>query len=463
MSTVILLGINCFAVGALLFVRTRKRAFNLLDPAWAFLAGYFMDYCFRPTLFLINPEVGLWYEDYLNPPATFRAGLPGAWLFALIGFLGFAIGDLCCERFAVRVSRSLPETSLGRLARYRSYSVIAALFLGAGIAGLWGFIREAGWSGSLFALMTGFQRGAFLDVIYGHGYYTLAMQLSIIGWALMCAKWIVYPKVHHGWRRVAHIIWRCGCTVGALLIWVAFGERSAILLALFIPFALYTTMGGAQTRHYRQKSLLRWAPLLIVVFVVVAGPLGLLMRQKEVSGTGIANMATSAWDSMEFTVAANDDFHFRDLFWGSSYMGDIFYTWYPRVIFPKKPWRYGIVLVQDVLAPSLQDDYAGTFPPGILVEAYANFWYVGLFFVPFLWAIVCRAIYFRLQANSFFWPVLTVLLFQQIAGFRGLGAVMATFEANCFVVVCVIVACRLARVFAFSPVRPPVMAMRSLT
>jgi len=457
MIVTILVAINYFAVAAFFFVRKRKRPFNLLDPAWAFLAGYFMNYCFRPTLFLIDPEVGLWYEGYLNPEAVFRAGLSGALVFALIGFVGFACGDLYCERSALRVSRRLPEPDLRRIARFAPYTVIAALFLALGMAGLWGFIREVGWSGSFLELMTGFQRGVFLQVIYGHGYYTFAMQVSLIGWALMCAKWFVYPKVQHGWRRMVRPIWRCGCLIGALLIWVAFGERLSILTVIFIPFALYFTMGAAQTRRSRQSSLRRWAPVLIVVFVVVAGPVGLLMKQQEVSGPQVANMATSAWDSMEFTVAANKDLRFRDLFWGSSYISDIIYTWYPRAIFPEKPLRYGVVLIQDRLAPSMAASIGASFPPGILVEAYANFWYAGLFFVPLLLAVFCRAVYFRLQANSFFWLVQTALLFPQLASFRSLGWVIAMFMANFFVVVVVIVLCRLARVFTVLPRNLPVI------
>ena len=202
MITAILLGFNYCAVGVFSLVRKKGHPFNLLDPAWAFLAGYFINYCFRPTLFLLYPEVGLWYEKDLQPAGTFAAALPGVLVFALFGFLGFIIGDLYCGRFALRFSRHLPDPDLRRCARYSPYAAIATLFLAAGVAGLWGFIRQTGWSGTLFALLTGFQRGAFLDVIQGHGYYLFAMQLSAVGWALLCARWIAYPKVRRGWRRL---------------------------------------------------------------------------------------------------------------------------------------------------------------------------------------------------------------------------------------------------------------------
>src|SRR6516164_10291735 len=102
-----MIAINCLVVAVFFFVRIRKHPFNILDCAWAFLAGYFINYCFRPTLFLIYPEVGLWYEDALHPAPEFRAGLAGALIFALIGLAGFVTGDLCCGRLAIRVSRRL--------------------------------------------------------------------------------------------------------------------------------------------------------------------------------------------------------------------------------------------------------------------------------------------------------------------------------------------------------------------
>src|SRR5262249_30704074 len=250
------------------------------------------------------------------------------------------------------------------------------------------------------------------------------------------------------WRRGVQIVWRCGCAMAALLIWVAFGERSAIIAVIFIPFALYVSMRPASRR-----TLFRWAPALLVLFVVVAGPLGLLMKSKIVTPPQIINMGTSTWDSMEFSVAAEQNYHVRDLFWGRSYMSDVVYTWYPRALFPRKPKRYGIVLIQDLMAPQLAQ-FPGTFPVGILVEAYANFWYAGLVLVPMCLAIAYRAIYFKLHPSSFFWLVLMAILFQQLGSFRGLGAVFAGLEAQLLVLGLMIAACQLARVFPFSLLVP---------
>ncbi|HKM66369.1 MAG TPA: hypothetical protein VJX70_04315 [Candidatus Acidoferrum sp.] len=455
MSLRILIALNFAAVATLFFLRNRRRPFRILDPAWAFLGGYFMNYCVRPAVYLFDPDAASFYKETLNTDSALRAGLPGALLFAMIGFLGFAVGDLYCQRMAWSVSRCLPTADLGRLAKSRSYLTAKLLLGAAGVLGLWGFIHDTGWSGSVLELLTGFQRDTFLGVIFGHGYWTFAMQLSIVGWALMCAQWIAYPNAWRGWRRVAFAMWRYAWLIISVLVWVAFGERSAILTVIFVPFAIFVTVKSLGTNKVGQNILPRRAWILALLFMIIAGPVGLLMKQKEVTTSAIVGMAISAWDSMEFTVAANDQLGFRDLFWGRSYVSDILYTWYPRTLFPNKPERYGAVLLQDRLAPDLMEFPNATFPPGILVEAYANFWYVGLFVVPLLLAVFCRAVYFRIQARDVFWIVQMALFFPQLASFRSLGWEFAALFANLLVLALVIVLCRVASFLAFSPLPGP--------
>jgi hypothetical protein len=59
----LLIALNCLGVMALGFFHLRRNRFNLLDPSWAFLGGYAINYCVRPALFAINPEVGGIYQD----------------------------------------------------------------------------------------------------------------------------------------------------------------------------------------------------------------------------------------------------------------------------------------------------------------------------------------------------------------------------------------------------------------
>jgi hypothetical protein len=445
-----LLIVNYLAVTALSIVRVRRHPFHILDPAWTFIAGYLITYCLRPTAFLIFPEDVMIYKDYLNPSAAYNAGLPAGWVFALLGLAGFVIGDFCFEGTARNLSRRLPEVPLLKtLMPQRTYSVITIFFLGLGVLGLVGFIREAGWQGTLFELLTGTHRDIFLEQESGHGYYTLAMFLSVVGWTLICVKWIAFPVARTGWRRIATTLWRVCCAMAALLIWVAFGERSSMIAVIFIPFALHVSL-----RQETRATLLKWAPILAFLFVMVAGPIGVLMKNRVVNPPQIINMATSTWDSMEYSVAAAQHYPTRGLFWGESYASDIVYTWYPRPLFPKKPSRYGIILIQDYMAPGLRE-FPGTFPVGLLVEAFANFWYAGLFLVPLLLAIAYRAVYWKLRSGNLFWTVLIAMLFQQLASFRGLGSVVATMEALLFALVIVMSLCQISRFFPFALLSAP--------
>jgi hypothetical protein len=308
---------------------------------------------------------------------------------------------------------------------------------------LYGFISAAGWVGPLLELLAGGQRDAFMQVILGHGYYTLAMQVSVIGWALICAKWIGLPRKRAGLPRLAHGILRYAWLVSTLLIWVAFGERSSILAVIFVPFSFYFTIVPIRSESARRKRRLAvaWVILAIVCFVAIAGPIGLLMKGKDFSVSGATAMSISAWDSFEFTIAAQHDIGLGGLYWGRTYVGDLVYTWLPRAIFPQKPERYGVILIQDRIAPGLMENVGATFPPGILAEAYANFWYFGVFLVPMFLAVVFRAVYYRLEQRDWFWLIQVALLFPLIASFRSLGWNIAALAANVAMVGTVALSC----------------------
>jgi hypothetical protein len=111
-------------------------------------------------------------------------------------------------------------------------------------------------------------------------------------------------------------------------------------------------------------------------------------------------------------------------------------------MFPEKPLRYGAMVVQDVVIPELRDNLVATFPTGILVEAYVNFWYFGVFLVPFVAAIACKAIYFRLCAGDWFWLVQIAFLFPNLASFRGLGGSAALLIMNVVILGLAILICR---------------------
>ncbi len=423
-----------------------RRPFKLLDPAWAFLGGYFVNYCARPTLFLIDPEMGSVYSSFYDP-VIIRRGLAGAILLAILGLLGFALGNLVFERSTKRVSRILPSFQLEEQSAGHLIWVASFVFLLAGCAGLYGFISEAGWVGTLIELLQGGQRDAFMQVIMGHGQYMFAMQLSLIGWAMICAHWFATPLPDQTGARLLRRLVQGGWFLVTLGIWVAFGERSSILAVVFIPIAMGQTLKQKkQVIDNAASKVKRGSRLAVLIlaglFLAVAGPIGLLVKGLEVSPAAAVSMSISAWDSLEFTVVAQDQVRTRDLFWGETYGEDLIYTWLPRALFPWKPERYGNVRVQDLLVPELMANEGATFPPGILVEAFCNFGYVGVFLISLGIGIICRALYLRLEARDWLWLVLMAISFYNLASFRGFSGFIALLMANAAVLVVVVVISR---------------------
>ncbi len=444
MTSIFLITANIVAVLAFSLARVRRHKFILLDPAWAFLGGYAINYCVRPVLYVFDPSVGGVYQDDIYPEAMIRHGVNSALLFAMLGLSGFVLGDFFFERLAKRTSDRLPTLPLREFSERGTYGFFALLFLLLGGCGFYGFVSAAGWAGTLLELFSGGQRDAFMQVILGHGYYTFAMQLSLLGWVMICAKWIAFPRSRSGLRKLGHGLLRYGWFLCTILIWLGLGERASIVTVLFVPIALYFTISSPESEASRKRR--RNAIVLtvgaVILFTCVAGPIGLLMKGKEVSVAGMTAMAISAWDSFEFTIAAQNYIHVSNLFWGRTYASDLVFTWLPRFAFPWKPERYGAVLVQDKLAPDFIDNVGATFPTGVLVEAYANFWYFGLLFVPMALAGLSKVLYYRLRkGHDWFWLVQAALLFPLIASFRSVGWTAAALMANIAVTGFVAVVC----------------------
>jgi hypothetical protein len=122
----------------------------------------------------------------------------------------------------------------------------------------------------------------------------------------------------------------------------------------------------------------------------------------------------------------------NDFMLGTSYVEDALYTSIPRMWFPDKPERYGIYTVQDRIIPELRD-MNGTFPPGILNEAYVNFG-LAYFIVPVPLAWVFHGLYRRTIAGQLFWIVQVMMLFPVLMTFRSLGSQIAQMLLNAILV-----------------------------
>jgi len=226
----------------------------------------------------------------------------------MVGLIGFATADLYSSRSVRKLSSLSPFPDLKRVVHSKWYTCFAFCLLLAGCAGLYGFVSEAGWIGPLFELLQGHQRDAFMQVILGHGLYTFGLQLSLIGWALICTKWIGYSKNTYGvsaiFRRALQLAW----FLLTLSLWVAYGERSAILAVFFVPFALWLALGNANDTTRRRETHMRKATAILVLFAIlfiaIAGPIGLYFKGMEVTPAAVVSMAVSALYNFDLTMMA---------------------------------------------------------------------------------------------------------------------------------------------------------------
>jgi len=445
----LLLAVNWIATALACLLHLRRRSFLILDPAWAFLGGYFINYCLRPALYSYDHDIGGLYQGWLYPDSMISAGFSRAMIFSLLAICAFMVADSYFDELGVKFARRLPTISFRGLASSRAYWATCFAFLLLGCLGVAGFVREAGWSGPLLELLSGTSRDEFLKVIQGHGYFTFAMQLSIVGWGMICIRWIGFAVQKHGLRRFGQILLRLSWMLATLAVWLCFGERASIITVLFVPIALYFVLTTGETaQQQRARQRMKWLVVIVIIAtILVAGPIGLLMKGKEVDPVGIVGMSISAWDAFEFTIAAQQYIHLGDVHLGSTYLGDVFYTWLPRTWFPDKPERYGAVTVQDMVAPDLVENVGATFPTGYLVEAFANFWYFGLLLVPMLYAFVAHAVAERLRQKDWFWILQVVILFPALGSFRSLGWVIAAAMAYTTVFLLAVITCRLLLFF----------------
>jgi hypothetical protein len=203
-----------------------------------------------------------------------------------------------------------------------------------------------------------------------------------------------------------------------------------VILAVFARFAIWAVVKQqARTAHgIKNRRALRGRLFAVVaIAIVIAGPVGVVLK-----GTGsrapleVVALAMSPWDSFELSMAAIENDAAAEPMHGRSYLEDIAYTYLPRALFAWKPMRYGIVAVQDKVIPALSYS-KGTYPPGILIEAYVNFGVLGCVIVPIGLALIAKWFSTRIAAGSWFWLAAGCSLFPGALIFRSLGSGLAEF------------------------------------
>ncbi|MGH9593809.1 MAG: hypothetical protein ACRD5L_12015, partial [Bryobacteraceae bacterium] len=213
-------------------------------------------------------------------------------------------------------------------------------------------------------------------------------------------------------------------------VFTIFGERQGVIIAILTPMFMLMMRLRKRSRSSPRRRF-RWQRMLLfgILAVIVAGPVGMILKQEDVwQPAKTAALAISPWDSYEITVLAVDRIHFDDLLLGRSYLEDVIYTYIPRVLFPDKPVRYGIYSIQDQVFPELQS-LTGSFPPGLLVEAYVNagpvYW-----IIPIALAWAFQRVYRRLRERNLYWIAQAAILFPVLLTFRSLGSVLSQFVLN---------------------------------
>jgi hypothetical protein len=152
--------------------RLKRKPFLVLDLAWAFLFGFFMDYCVVPVLIQLDSDTFSIYGSYHPASSSDSPALES--LFLALGFIiCFGVADLAIARAGHLRPRELQSTLVGS-SGYMACAVILVCF---GPLGIVGYLRTIAWSGGWSDLLAGAARAQVLDEFEGRGYFNLCIYL----------------------------------------------------------------------------------------------------------------------------------------------------------------------------------------------------------------------------------------------------------------------------------------------
>jgi hypothetical protein len=279
------------------------------------------------------------------------------------------------------------------------------------------FVQHVGWSGTFSELLLGRARNKLVENFVGQGYYTTLIEFGPLGWCLYTVRLAHLREQGRRLPRAGTIIF---LFLAAFSVPLMIGQRTGMVCVILSgliaidPRGLRGRKAGIKPRTFAMGFAL--------VFLI-AGPLGVALKNRDLNVTNVMLTGFSAWDSYEFHLVLES--HERpQVLYGLSYLEDAGYTYLPRLWFPDKPIRYGIVRVQDEVAPDLAE-VNGTYPPGLVLEAFINFRWLGLVVVPMAIGLACGAIATYIKRGSAYWTVLGIYIFVATVGFRSLGSTIA--------------------------------------
>lgn len=211
-------------------------------------------------------------------------------------------------------------------------------------------------------LLTSDARKAFLLSQQGQGWITLLL-------------FFTFPLIALQHRRMVRNPIVIGCVMMTFLALAVVGSR-----LLLFGYAICLVI-----HFYRLTPLI--AGIMFLAFVT----LGALIY----AGFGPSNSQTSAYDGLVFFMRTFDGADLmngylettKPLYYGVTLIQEVLITYIPRAFWASKPFNFGGIVITGDLYPELQDvqSLGATFPPGMFLEGYANFW---LLFPVFYYAVV---------------------------------------------------------------------------
>jgi hypothetical protein len=351
----------------------RSRQIDPLEPLWPFLICYGITYVFKPML---DARGGYTYDWF-----TFDATLATrAVVVATAGLAAIYVGYLSgIYRVLLPILPSTRQEPTAARAR------VAALGLAAGGVLALFLMRAAISEFSLGGAVSGAFRTRILQAAYGRGYIVVLASLAAFAPPLQIAIALTT-------RRRLDWALATGITgiVGVLL--VALYSRQLMLQMI----VMLVVVG-----YFKGRWLTRGGVVVAgVAILIVGGFLGLRLRAADVGPLQAFAFLGHTFDSFEFLASALARVSPLGHFSGVSFVEDAVLTYLPRLWFPEKPDVYGIVRIQNYVQPSFSawSVSKATFPPGFLVEGYANFGVAGIALISLCYGVLLRL------AREWFWP-----------------------------------------------------------
>lgn len=344
------------------------------EPLWPFLVCYGIAYALKPLLDAAGDRTYPWFEFSLSAAMMTVLVAAASLLFVYLAYFS--------ELYRVIVPMlPLPETDPSP---WRAR--VAALVLAAGgMMGLVILLRAAGPDFSLLAATRGAYRLSSVRAAYGQGYLFVLCTLAAFAPALQVAVALSTKTTLD--RGLAVLV-----LAAVLVMLVVLYSRQLMLQTIVMILVVL---------YFRARWLSASGVVICgVVIALLGGYLGIRQRSTNVTLLSAFGFLGHTFDSSEFVPSALDRISPFGHFGGLTYIEDAVLTFMPRSFFPEKPDVFGIVRIQNHVAPDLSSwsVSTATYPPGFLVEGYANFGLLGLALIGLAYGAALRI------AREWFWP-----------------------------------------------------------